>query len=331
MGVALPPLTPRTPPPPPERLHPEVQIAVTGASGLVGSALVPALRDAGHDVVALVRRAPESPDRDRLGPRCRDDRGGVARRSRRGRAPRRREDRPALVGTGARARSSGAASTERCSSRGRSPRSNRAPRPRPGVGGGLLRPRRAPATEASPKGARIRGGRRRGVGGRGRARTARRDPLSSRCARGRCSAREGGLLGRDAPSVLARPRRAGRQRAPMVELAVAPGRRAGLSFALKTDLAGQVNVVGGSITNPEFTPALARALDRPTVPAARLRRAARCSGKWARSAARRPARRGPRRLREAGFAFGHTGARCRSRSGARALRPARAYSVRPPT
>ena len=39
-----------------------MRIAVAGASGLIGSALVPALRDAGHEVVRLVRRAPESPD-----------------------------------------------------------------------------------------------------------------------------------------------------------------------------------------------------------------------------------------------------------------------------
>ena len=35
-----------------------MKIAVTGASGFVGSALVPSLRTAGHDVVMLVRREP---------------------------------------------------------------------------------------------------------------------------------------------------------------------------------------------------------------------------------------------------------------------------------
>ncbi|MFN8170295.1 MAG: TIGR01777 family oxidoreductase [Candidatus Nanopelagicales bacterium] len=39
-----------------------MKIAVTGASGLIGSALVPHLRGAGHDVVRLVRRRPQAPD-----------------------------------------------------------------------------------------------------------------------------------------------------------------------------------------------------------------------------------------------------------------------------
>ena len=38
-----------------------MKIAVTGASGLIGSALVPALEASGHEVVQLVRRAPEGP------------------------------------------------------------------------------------------------------------------------------------------------------------------------------------------------------------------------------------------------------------------------------
>jgi uncharacterized protein len=39
-----------------------VKVVVSGASGLIGSALVPALEAAGHSVLRLVRRAPESPD-----------------------------------------------------------------------------------------------------------------------------------------------------------------------------------------------------------------------------------------------------------------------------
>ena len=39
-----------------------MRVAVTGASGLIGSALVPALRAAGHDVRRLVRQAPDEPE-----------------------------------------------------------------------------------------------------------------------------------------------------------------------------------------------------------------------------------------------------------------------------
>jgi uncharacterized protein (TIGR01777 family) len=39
-----------------------MRVVVAGSSGLLGSALVPALRDAGHEVVRLVRRTPSAPD-----------------------------------------------------------------------------------------------------------------------------------------------------------------------------------------------------------------------------------------------------------------------------
>lgn len=45
-----------------------MRVAVTGASGLIGSALVPHLRTRGHEVVRLVRRAPTSPDEVRWDP-----------------------------------------------------------------------------------------------------------------------------------------------------------------------------------------------------------------------------------------------------------------------
>jgi uncharacterized protein (TIGR01777 family) len=39
-----------------------MRVVVTGSSGFIGSALVPALAEAGHEVVRLVRRAPRAPD-----------------------------------------------------------------------------------------------------------------------------------------------------------------------------------------------------------------------------------------------------------------------------
>jgi uncharacterized protein (TIGR01777 family) len=45
-----------------------MRIAMTGASGLVGSALLPRLREAGHDVIRLVRRPPGADDEVRWDP-----------------------------------------------------------------------------------------------------------------------------------------------------------------------------------------------------------------------------------------------------------------------
>lgn len=47
-----------------------MKVAVTGSSGLVGSALVPFLTSGGHEVVRLVRRAPRAPDEARWDPRA---------------------------------------------------------------------------------------------------------------------------------------------------------------------------------------------------------------------------------------------------------------------
>ncbi len=52
-----------------------MKVAVTGASGLIGSALVAALRQGGDQVVSLVRLTPAGPDEIAWDPRA--DRGGV--------------------------------------------------------------------------------------------------------------------------------------------------------------------------------------------------------------------------------------------------------------
>ena len=46
------------------------RVAITGSTGLIGSALSAFLRERGDDVVRLVRRAARAPGRGALGPRC---------------------------------------------------------------------------------------------------------------------------------------------------------------------------------------------------------------------------------------------------------------------
>ena len=48
--------------------NPVVRVVMSGASGLIGSALLPALRADGHDVVRLVRREPTGADEIRWDP-----------------------------------------------------------------------------------------------------------------------------------------------------------------------------------------------------------------------------------------------------------------------
>ena len=56
-----------------------MKVAVTGSSGLIGTALVAALRADGHEVIRLVRAAPAPPDAVAWDPRA--DRGGLGPRS----------------------------------------------------------------------------------------------------------------------------------------------------------------------------------------------------------------------------------------------------------
>ncbi|GAB3126692.1 TIGR01777 family oxidoreductase [Streptomyces calidiresistens] len=58
--------------PPPDPTDAPRRVAVTGASGLIGSALVRSLQADGHEVVRLVRRAPSAPDEAHWDARARD-------------------------------------------------------------------------------------------------------------------------------------------------------------------------------------------------------------------------------------------------------------------
>ena len=53
-----------------------MKVAVTGSSGLIGTALAASLRADGHQVIRLVRRPPRSDDEVRWDPRAAD--GGLA-------------------------------------------------------------------------------------------------------------------------------------------------------------------------------------------------------------------------------------------------------------
>ena len=49
-----------------------MKVAITGSSGLIGTALVASLRHDGHQVIRLVRRPPRSADEERWDPRAAD-------------------------------------------------------------------------------------------------------------------------------------------------------------------------------------------------------------------------------------------------------------------
>ena len=64
-----------------------MKIAVTGASGLIGSALLTALRADGHEVLQLVRRTPRTAEEHRWDPQHRQIDAGSRRRRGRGDQP----------------------------------------------------------------------------------------------------------------------------------------------------------------------------------------------------------------------------------------------------
>jgi uncharacterized protein (TIGR01777 family) len=283
-----------------------MKVAVTGASGLIGSALVPALREAGHDVVTLVRRAPEGPSEVEWHP----DAGTI--------------DAERLVGVDAVVHLAGETIGQRWSAEARDrirgsrvegtgliARTIAALDPRPSVlvqasGVGYYGLGDQPVTEQSPKGAGFAA-----------------DVVEAWEAAA-APARDVGIRVvalRQAPIVDRSDGPVGRMRLPF---RLGLGGRVGSGKqwwcwvslpdvvrvylrALETaDLEGPVNVVAGSVTNREFTKALGSALHRPTVfplPAVAVRLAFGQMGEELLLGGQRPV---AERLEASGFAFGDT-------------------------
>lgn len=282
-----------------------MKVAVTGASGVIGAALVPALREAGHEVVTLVRRAPAEADEVVWDPAA-----GTL-------------DAERLAGVDAVVHLAGETIGQRWSEAARArilgsrvdgtglvARTVAALDPRPSVlvqasGVGFYGLGDAPVTERSPKGQGFAA------------------DVVEAWEQATQPARDAGIRVvslRQAPIVHRKEGPVGRMRLPF---RLGLGGRVGSGrqwwcwvslgdvvrvylAVLESDLAGPVNVVAGSVTNREFTQALGRALHRPAViplPAAAVRLAFGQMGEELLLGGQRPV---AERLAQAGFAFHDT-------------------------
>jgi uncharacterized protein (TIGR01777 family) len=281
-----------------------MRIAVSGASGLIGSALVPALESAGHEVLRLARREPVSPDEVAWSPA----EGTI--------------DTDALAGVDAVVNLSGANIGRRWTERRKAEildsrvqatdllaRTAAALDPRPSVlvssgGVGIYGDRGDEVlTEASELGSAF-------LADVGRAWEAAAEPAREAGIRvvnfrqGIVLTRRGGALERLlTPFRLGLGGRVGSGRQWWSWVALDDS-VAGFRYALESDLAGRVNLTSPNpVTNAQFVTALGRALHRPTVlpaPAFALKAA---FGDMADEALLQGQRVLPARLLEAGFVF----------------------------
>jgi uncharacterized protein (TIGR01777 family) len=281
-----------------------MKIAVSGASGLIGSALVPVLETAGHEVLRLVRREPVSPDEVAWRPA-----GGTI-------------DTAALTGLDAFVNLSGANIGRRWTERRKAEilesrvqatdllaRTAAALEPRPSVlvcsgGVGIYGDRGDEVlTEASELGSAF-------LADVGRSWEAAAEPAREAGIRvvsfrqGIVLTRRGGALERLlTPFRLGLGGRVGSGRQWWSWVALDDS-VAGFRHALESDLAGPVNLTSPNpVTNAQFVKALGRALHRPTVlpaPAFALKAA---FGDMADEALLQGQRVLPARLLETGFVF----------------------------
>ena len=241
-----------------------MKVAVTGASGLVGSALVPALREAGYEVVTLVRRTPATESEIAWDP----DAGTI--------------DAARLEGIHAMVHLAGENIGQRWSAGARDrilrsrvdgtglvARTIAGLDPHPSVlvhasGVGYYGNGDEPVTEGSPKGPGFAADI---VAAWEQAAAPARDAGIRVVALRQAPivAREGGPVGSILlPFRLGLGGRIGSGRQWWSWVSRDDDVRAYL-FALESDLAGPANVVGGAITNAEYVKAIGRAIHRPTV------------------------------------------------------------------
>ena len=282
-----------------------MRVVVSGASGLIGSALVPALRQAGHEVVRLVRRAPASPEEIEWDPAT----GTI--------------EAAALAGVEAAVNLNGAPIDRRWTAEHRKEilasrvESTRllsttlaALEPRPSVlvcagGVGIYGYDRGDQilTEESPPGTGF-------LAEVGAAWGAAADPARKAGIRvvnfrqGLVLAGDGGVLGRLLPFFklgLGGRVGGGRQWWPWIAI---DDLVAGYRFALEHDLSGPVNLTSPNpVTNAQFTKALGKALHRPTVFPVPGVGAKLVYGEMAEEALLGGQRALPARLLDAGFTF----------------------------